>query len=97
MADLDLTPSKFPADRFVAVLQRANLDQLDQMLDKKRMSALERDTLRKAHAMLHGNIDEVEVWFETVPELLERDGLTERERELLMLTDLVAETCCRTA
>ena len=97
MADLNLTRSQFHADRFVAVLQRANLDQLDQMLDKKRMSALERDTLRKAHAMLHGNIDEVEVWFETVPELLERDGLTERERNFLMLTDLVAETCCRTA
>ncbi len=26
-----------------------------------------------------------------------RDGQTERERNFLMLTDLVAETCCRTA
>ena len=97
MADLDLTPSKFPADRFIATLESADVAELTRVLDKKKMSALERDTVRKAHAMLHGDIDEVEVWFETVPELLERDGLTERECELLMLTDLVAEVCCRTA
>jgi len=97
MADLDLTLSKVPADRFIAALERADVAELTRVLDKKKMSTLERDTVRKAHAMLHGDVDEVEVWFETVPELLERDGLTERERELLMLTDLVAEVCCRTA
>ena len=68
MADLDLTLSKVPADRFIAALERADVAELTRVLDKKKMSTLERDTVRKAHAMLHGNIDEVEVWFETVPE-----------------------------
>ena len=93
MADLNLTLSKFSADRFIVALERADAAELTRVLDRKKISVLERDTLCKAHAMLHGDVGAVEVWFETVPELIGRDGLTDRERELIELADLAAETC----
>ncbi|NMG55952.1 hypothetical protein [Aromatoleum aromaticum] len=79
-------------ERTVSHLQRATVAQLEQALARKRMTDLERDLMRKAHAMLHGDGEAADRWMTEVVELLDRT-LTDRERALLGLVDVLAETC----
>jgi len=79
--------------RTVSALQRATPADLVQAIARKRMTDLERELMRKAHAMLHGDMEAADRWMEECVELLDGDKLTDRERALVELVDALAETC----
>lgn len=89
MAELNHTPA---SDRFISALQQASVSELDAALTGKRMSDFERDMVRKAHAMLHGDTPTADRWLMDYADILDDDQMTDRARCLADLVDAIAET-----